>query len=379
MFQKSSQENVEDKLLGFIKNAGYRIPTLLQKTVLPLTLQERDIVVEAGPGEGRTGLFLISLLVQKETCGNGTTTLILTASANEVHKVIRQFRRFSARLRGRPRFVGVGTTDNFERELRVLSESPDVLAGTSERIIDHLRRQNVTLENVRKVILVIPENPERTGFFKDVLYIYSKLTGKYQTQIYCPGLSTASPLDSVLKRPLQVPKTEWSQINEETGKKERGSMTEKKTGRTVGSTAGNSAKAEAHIRSLLKLVKENANPDELNEYRRIFRKNTPIHLRAYLAAYLLMTSTDTGPSVGSEFKSLFVSIGKNKRVYPNDLKQLFVTQLGISEGEIGNIKVLDNYSFVDVAAPYAQKAIETLNATAFRGRKLTVNYSRKKN
>ena len=165
-------------------------------------------------------------------------------------------------------------------------------------------------------------------------------------------------------------KSEWGKINGDKGKKERGKMAENSTSKKK--------KIQAQIKSLLKIIKENADPLELNEYRRIFRQNTPIHLRAYFAAYLLMTSTGSIPSSGSEFKSLFVSVGKNKKVFPRDLKQLFITQLGITEAEIGNIKVLDNYSFVDIAEPYAQKAIDTLNATGFRGRKLTVNYSRKK-
>ena len=371
MVQKSTQANIEDQLLGFIKNAGYKSPTLLQKNVLPLTLLRRDIVVEAVTGEGRTGLFLISLLLQTEVRGKGITDLIVTDSAAEVHKVLRQFRRFSARLHGRPHIVGLGTNANIERERRILSGNPDIAAGTSARIIDHLRRKNITLQNVRNVVLVIPENPERAGYGKDVLYIYSKLPDKGRTQVYCPSLDMPSVLGTLLKRPIQVPRSDWGRIEDVNGKARRG-------GRMTENSAGRNLKAQVYIKSVLKMIKENANPKELNEFRRIFRKHTPIHLRAYFAAYLLKDSISSAPSMKGGFKSLFLSVGRNSKVFPKDLKELFIAKVGITEAEIGNVKILGTYSFVDIAGAYAQKAIDTLNATDFRGRKITVNYSRKK-
>ncbi len=132
-----------------------------------------------------------------------------------------------------------------------------------------------------------------------------------------------------------------------------------------------------YIKSVLKMIKEE-NPKELNEFRRIFRKHTPLHLRGYFAAYLIKSSVGSVDSAKSGFITLFVSVGKNKKVYPKDLKQLFIEQLGITNAEIGNVKTLENYSFVDVAETCAQKAIDTLNAITYRGRKITVNYSRKK-
>jgi len=45
---------------------------------------------------------------------------------------------------------------------------------------------------------------------------------------------------------------------------------------------------------------------------------------------------------------------------------------------IGDIRVLDNYSFVQVYTEDAQKVIDSLNGCEYRGRKLNVSFSRKK-
>ena len=73
-----------------------------------------------------------------------------------------------------------------------------------------------------------------------------------------------------------------------------------------------------------------------------------------------------------------MSIGRNRRVHSRDLVTLFTSADGVTESDIGQVKVLDNYSFVEVEPGKAQQAIDALNGTDFRGRKLTVNFARKR-
>ncbi|HUV07362.1 MAG TPA: DbpA RNA binding domain-containing protein, partial [Spirochaetia bacterium] len=80
----------------------------------------------------------------------------------------------------------------------------------------------------------------------------------------------------------------------------------------------------------------------------------------------------------ANFTTLFVSIGKNRRVYPKDLTELFMNNLNLKRSDIGEIKIFDNYAFVDVSLDYATDAISKLTGTSFRGRRITVNRARKK-
>ena len=76
--------------------------------------------------------------------------------------------------------------------------------------------------------------------------------------------------------------------------------------------------------------------------------------------------------------SIFISIGKNRRVYPRDLVGLIVAVGGIDRERIGDIKVLANYSFVQLYTEDCQTAIDKLNGYDYRGRKLAVSFSRQK-
>ena len=80
----------------------------------------------------------------------------------------------------------------------------------------------------------------------------------------------------------------------------------------------------------------------------------------------------------AEATSIFISIGKNRRVYPRDLVGVLIAIAGIDRDRIGDIKVLANYSFVQLYAADAQVVIDKMNGYDYRGRKLVVSYSRQR-
>jgi ATP-dependent RNA helicase DeaD len=79
-----------------------------------------------------------------------------------------------------------------------------------------------------------------------------------------------------------------------------------------------------------------------------------------------------------EFAQLFVSIGRNRRVFARELTELFTQKLQLGPGDIGGVRVFDKYSFVDIVPGRAEQAISLLNGTEVKGRPIAVNYAKKK-
>lgn len=203
----------------------------------------------------------------------------------------------------------------------------------------------------------------------------------------------------------------------------------------------NKAQMADFLKNAVKQIRTSEDPYELNEYRKIFRSNVPFSLRSYFAAYLLKTMAEGKPlprfpsygkSPGREknerfttktpakperrgkpdrgkaesdavawrdhprhdekpsyesshpvlpedaSSTLFISIGKNRRVFPRDIISLILQNVEMDRDHIGDIRILDNYSFVQVITEDAGKIIEALTDYEYRGKKLTVSYSRKK-
>lgn len=195
--------------------------------------------------------------------------------------------------------------------------------------------------------------------------------------------------------------------------------------------------AAEYLQEVVSRVK--ANPDEFEALKKVFKKNVPLTMRSWVAAYLLRNSSgsiahfgfrkereereangtkpeardfsrrysrdenqaegETSASTESsssetretreprerftrveiapdQAASIFVGVGRNRRVFPRDLVGLFISQAGIEKERIGHITVLANYSFVQLFKEDADKAINALNGYMFRGRPLSVSYSR---
>lgn len=146
------------------------------------------------------------------------------------------------------------------------------------------------------------------------------------------------------------------------------------------------ARSELDIESLKSTVdelqrrlREDEDPSELEAFRKAFRKLVPFFMRSYVAAYLLRQVSSQGRARRKvNGISLFMSIGKNRRVYPRDLVQLLVSIGGISKADVGDIKILDNYSFVEIDEKLASAVISRLDGMEYRGRNLTVNFAKKR-
>jgi len=161
-------------------------------------------------------------------------------------------------------------------------------------------------------------------------------------------------------------------------------------------------KTKKTIALVLDKIRTETDPRLLDEYHSLFKKEVSLFHRSKAAAYLLMLC-DQGknlryiqrndfarkndkrfseenapryPLAEEESKRLFFSVGRSRRVFPREILGLINTKTAIPREDIGAIRILDNYSFVQVRDTVAEKIIEALNGTIFRGRPLTVNYAK---
>jgi hypothetical protein len=157
----------------------------------------------------------------------------------------------------------------------------------------------------------------------------------------------------------------------------------------------NKEKVKRNLESILEKMHTGADIAQLHEYHKLYRKEISFFKRSWAAAWLLMyydqretprfpakispEKQNTEITLGEEeSKRLFISIGKNRRLFPRDVISLIMTKTSVAREDIGVIRILDNYSFVQVRDIKADEIIEKLTGQRFRGRTLTVNYAKPK-
>ncbi|PIE97794.1 MAG: RNA-binding protein [Treponema sp.] len=148
-------------------------------------------------------------------------------------------------------------------------------------------------------------------------------------------------------------------------------------------------KISKFIKDALSAVKTEVSPEELNEYRRLFRKSVPLTMRAYVAGYLIKqcagkfvhsktSNRVANPKVAlapDVSTSLFISVGRKRRVFPKDIITLIMKNVEIPRENIGEIRILDNYSFVQVMSENAEEIISKVNGIYYRGKPLALSYA----
>lgn len=81
---------------------------------------------------------------------------------------------------------------------------------------------------------------------------------------------------------------------------------------------------------------------------------------------------------GGEMARLFVSVGRSRRVSRQMLADLFVAKLDLPHDHLGEVRVLDNFSFIEVPSEFAQAAIDKISGETLNGRRVNVDYARSK-
>jgi len=179
-------------------------------------------------------------------------------------------------------------------------------------------------------------------------------------------------------------------------------------------------KAKRNLQTILERMHTDTDINQLHEYHRLYKKEISIFKRSWAAAWLFMyydrletpraKAADKMPEKAErqrkaqsakaekaakpdrnntaaaaeyilteeESKRLFISIGKNRRLFPREVISLIMSKTSAAREDIGVIRILDNYSFVQVRDSKADEIIETLTGVKFRGRTLTVNFAKPK-
>ncbi|MCY1153190.1 MAG: DbpA RNA binding domain-containing protein [Sphaerochaetaceae bacterium] len=177
------------------------------------------------------------------------------------------------------------------------------------------------------------------------------------------------------------------------------------------------------IKLLAGKTETDPNPEELESLKKLIKKNVPWRLRGYFMAYLLREITKSNkndkaprqrspksrntkakkpfaestvapkatknetkevkkPKVQKPLpegaKTLYLNVGKMKKLYTKELSLLLQDKLSITRDDIYSIRVHDKYSFITMDVKNCEKAIELLDGTDIKGRTASITYSKKK-
>jgi hypothetical protein len=204
----------QDEVLQIFRKAGFTALTSLQEQLVPSLLRGRDIAAARPAGSGATVGFMAPLILSLRGEGPEPRALVIAGDAEDVGKATRAYTRFARLVRDAPVFVPLGETDDARKEQRRLEKGSTIVAGTTERVIDQIRRGSLPLGELRTVILEEPAADARADFIKDVQFIFAKISEKRQTILFTRGsLREEEALMKLLRHPVTIEGPESAPTN----------------------------------------------------------------------------------------------------------------------------------------------------------------------
>ena len=195
---------LDPRLLATLGEIGFVTPTPIQEAAIPALLDGRDVVGGARTGSGKTAAFGLPLLQRLGERTKGPRAIVLCPTRELALQVQGDLQIFAKPLGVRTLAVYGGAP--YRPQFQALKAGVDVVVGTPGRVIDHLERGSLALDDVHMVVLDEADEMLRMGFLDAVERILRATAAERQTALF--SATMPAPIrrlaDKFLRDPVDV-------------------------------------------------------------------------------------------------------------------------------------------------------------------------------
>lgn len=177
-------------ILKAVQNLGYEQPSPIQAQSIPILLEGKNLLGTAQTGTGKTAAFALPLLSSLNEEQSAPQVLVLTPTRELAIQVAEAFQSYARNIKKFHVLPIYGGSD-IRGQLRGLQRNPQVIVGTPGRILDHLRRRSLKLNELTGLVLDEADEMLRMGFIDDVEEILSKTPENCQRALFSATMPAA--------------------------------------------------------------------------------------------------------------------------------------------------------------------------------------------
>ncbi|USK72114.1 DEAD/DEAH box helicase [Peribacillus asahii] len=178
--------HLSDEIKRALAVLKYEIPTEVQSNVIPLAMKKKDLVVKSQTGSGKTASFGIPICEMIEWEEKKPQAIILTPTrelAVQVREDITNIGRFK-----RIKAMAVYGKEPFAKQKEELKQKNHVVVGTPGRVMDHIDRGTLVLDQVKYLIIDEADEMLNMGFIDEVETIINKIPLNRVTMVFSATL-----------------------------------------------------------------------------------------------------------------------------------------------------------------------------------------------
>lgn len=171
------------EVIKAVSDMGFEEFSPIQKSSIPLLLEGRDVIGQAQTGTGKTAAFGIPIIEKVNSRSNKVQALVLCPTRElsiQVSEEISNLSKYKKNIRVMPIYGG----QPIERQLRGLKQGVQIVIGTPGRVMDHMRRGSLKLDDINFFVLDEADEMFDMGFRQDIELILQDVPEERQSLFF---------------------------------------------------------------------------------------------------------------------------------------------------------------------------------------------------
>jgi len=179
-----------ENLLSAVTSIGFSAATSIQARTIPLLLSGKDVLGEAQTGTGKTAAFGLPALAKIDTAVKKPQLMVLAPTRELAMQVAEAIESFGKNMKGL-RVATLYGGQSYGPQFQQLERGAQVVVGTPGRLMDHLRRKSLKLDDLRVCVLDEADEMLNMGFLEDIQWILDHLPKTTQMCLFSATMPAA--------------------------------------------------------------------------------------------------------------------------------------------------------------------------------------------
>ncbi|MCR5255312.1 MAG: DEAD/DEAH box helicase [Acetatifactor sp.] len=173
---------LDERILKAVKDMGFEKFSPIQEQAIPYLLEGEDVIGQAQTGTGKTAAFGIPLISRIDPELRKLQGIVLCPTRELAMQAAEEFRKLLKYMHGVKVLAIYGGAD-ISKQIQNL-RGVQIIVGTPGRVMDHMRRHTIKLDNVKMVVLDEADEMLNMGFREDMETILGQIEGEHQTALF---------------------------------------------------------------------------------------------------------------------------------------------------------------------------------------------------
>ncbi len=196
------QMSLAEPILKAVRKAGYETPSPIQERSIPPLLEGKDLLGVAQTGTGKTAAFSLPLLSRLDESVKGAQILVLAPTRELALQVSEAMEGFAENL-PKLRVVAVYGGTGYGEQIREFKRGTQVVVGTPGRVMDHIEKGYLKLNNLQALVLDEADEMLSMGFIDDIEWILEHTPKERQTALF--SATMPKPIRKLAEKHLREP------------------------------------------------------------------------------------------------------------------------------------------------------------------------------